>query len=189
MEQPLAYFRNFSATKGSGRRHGVQRRHRRLGLDYYNIPIRVGGIELIATQSDTYDLVTLTELVEHTPDPVEFLKTVNHVLKSGGYALVTFPDISALKSKYYRFLTKATRRNWMWITCHIPLHIWEFTYETAKATFEKSGFSVVGFRRVELNDELTGRVSFLSWPVRLLHSGPLARRFGSQMEFVIRKNE
>jgi 2-polyprenyl-3-methyl-5-hydroxy-6-metoxy-1,4-benzoquinol methylase len=159
----------------------------RWGAAHYGLPIQVGGLELLASQTNTYDLVTLTEVVEHTPHPVEFLNGVNRILKQGGHALVTFPDISSAKSQYYRLMSNLTQREWVWVTCHIPLHIWEFTYETARATFERSGFVIVGFRRVEVHGELEGKAALLMWPAKPFTFGPLARRFGSQMEFVIRK--
>jgi 2-polyprenyl-3-methyl-5-hydroxy-6-metoxy-1,4-benzoquinol methylase len=160
----------------------------RWGAAHYGIPIRAGGLELISSEADSYDLVTLTEVVEHMPDPVQLLKGVNHILKRGGYALVTFPDISAPKSRYYKLMASLTHREWVWVTCHIPLHIWEFTYQTARATFDRSGFSIVGFRRAEVDGEFTGKEAILMWAVKPLNFGPIARRFGSQMEFVIRKN-
>ncbi len=45
-------------------------------------------IEILASQQNSCDLVTMTELVEHTPEPVQFLKGVNRILKRGGHALV-----------------------------------------------------------------------------------------------------
>ena len=159
----------------------------RWGAEHYKIPIGIGGIDLLAAESSLYDLVTLTEVVEHTPHPVEFLNSVSRILKSGGYALVTFPDISAPKSRYYHWMADLTNRDWVWVTCHIPLHIWEFTYETARATFDRAGFSIVGFRRVEVDGELSGKVSILMWPVKPFKFGPLAQRYWSQMEFMIRK--
>ena len=157
------------------------------GAAHYGIPIRTGGIDLVSSEVDSYDLITLTEVVEHMPQPVEFLTSVRPLLKNGGYALVTFPDIASLKSRYYRRLAALTKREWVWVTCHIPLHIWEFTYDTASATFAKAGFSIAGFRRSEADGELTGKFAPLMWPVKPLKIGPLASRFGSQMEFLIRK--
>jgi 2-polyprenyl-3-methyl-5-hydroxy-6-metoxy-1,4-benzoquinol methylase len=160
----------------------------RWGAEHYGIPIRVGSVELVAQETGQYDLITMTEVVEHTPDPVEFLQAVNRLLKPGGYALVTFPDIQALKSHYYRWMSKLTGREWVWVSCHIPLHTWEFTYDTAKATFTKAGFSITGFQRTEVDGELVGKFAPLTWPVKPMTMGPLAKKFGSQMEFMIRKN-
>ena len=77
----------------------------------------------------------------------------------------------------------------LWISCHIPLHIWEFTYDTARRTFERAGFSIAGFRRMETDGELAGKEALLMWPVKPFKLGPIARRFGTNMEFVIRKND
>jgi hypothetical protein len=161
----------------------------RWGAAHYGVPIQVGDLESMASQHNGYDLVTLTEVVEHTPRPVEFLKTVNGLLKSGGYALVTFPDIRSLKSRYYRLLSNLTGRDWVWVSCRIPLHIWEFTYATASASFERAGFSIAGFRRNEEDGELSGAQAMLGWPVKPLKLWPLAGRLGSQMEFMIRKKD
>jgi SAM-dependent methyltransferase len=159
----------------------------RWGAAHYGVPIEIGGLERVASREGCYDLITLTEVVEHTPHPVEFLKAVNRLLKSGGYALVTFPDISSVKSRYYRLLATLTRREWVWVTCRIPLHIWEFTYATASASFARAGFSIAGFRRREEDGDFSGKFAALSWPLKPLNLDVLSRRLGSQMEFMIRK--
>jgi SAM-dependent methyltransferase len=46
------------------------------GAAHYGIPIQVGDLESMPSQNNGYDLVTLNEVVEHTPRPVEFLKAV-----------------------------------------------------------------------------------------------------------------
>jgi 2-polyprenyl-3-methyl-5-hydroxy-6-metoxy-1,4-benzoquinol methylase len=157
------------------------------GAEHYRIPIRNGSLELLASESSCYDLISLTEVVEHTTDPAEFLTNVHRLLKPGGYALVTFPDITAPKSRYYRWLSQLTGREWVWVTCHIPLHIWEFSHSTATALFTKTGFSVAGFRRTEADGELPGKFKVLMWPMKPLNFAPLANLYGSQMEFMIRK--
>ena len=163
------------------------------GSRHYGLPIHNETLERLAarhaeTSQPGYDLVTLTEVVEHTGNPVEFLRTANSILKPGGFALVTFPDISSLNSSYFRMLSRITGRGWLWITCQIPHHIWEFTHPTAVATFQRAGFSVAGFRRVEGKWSLPGKLAVLTWPVLPLQSGALARRFGTQMEFMLLKN-
>jgi 2-polyprenyl-3-methyl-5-hydroxy-6-metoxy-1,4-benzoquinol methylase len=159
------------------------------GAAHYGIPIKIGSLDVFSSQVNIFDLITLTEVVEHTPHPVEFLVSVHRLLKNDGHALVTFPDIVSLKSRYYRRLARVTRREWVWVTCHMPLHIWEFTYETAIATFAKAGFSIVGFRRSEVNGELSGKFVPLMWPMKPLNLHFLATRFGSQMEFLVRKTQ
>jgi hypothetical protein len=113
---------------------------------------------------------------------------VNGLLRMGGGVMVTFPDIRSMKSRYYQWLAALTRREWVWTTCSIPHHTWEFTERIAVRCFAESGFSVVRFDRSENRDDgFTGRLALLSMPVKPLSLPILARRFGTQMEFLLKK--
>ena len=101
--------------------------------------------------------------------------------------MITFPDIRSARSRYYQWIASLTGQDWMWVTCHIPLHTWEFTESTAVECFERSGFAVVDFHRCVAGEDLTGRWSPLSVPARILSLPPLAARFGSQMEFILQR--
>jgi SAM-dependent methyltransferase len=155
------------------------------GNQHYGVPIRSGGLEDDLAPEPLYDLVIMGDVLEHTPNPFTFLCRVNRVLKTNGFVFVSFPDITSIESSYYRLLSKLLRRPWLWITCHIPGHTWEFTPHTAKNLFARAGFEVVGFRRASLRQELEGRLKVLSFPTRITDIWP--SRFGSQMEFMLRK--
>jgi SAM-dependent methyltransferase len=139
------------------------------GTRQYGIPIQIGTLETLLSDDRqyAYDLVTLTDVLEHTVNPLESLILVNEFLKPGGHALVTFPDIRSLKSQIYRLLAKLTRRGW--VTCHIPFHTWEFTQATAIDCFNRAGFSVVAFRRSEPNENFVDRyLRLFLYPMRIL---------------------
>jgi SAM-dependent methyltransferase len=158
------------------------------GSAHYGVPIRVGGLEQIAAELNSYDLISMTDVLEHTEHPLHALQAASASLKPSGYMLITFPDIRSLESQYQRTLVKLTGRDWLWRCCHIPLHVWEFTPATARAMFDKAGFDVVGFRRSQVSeDPLSGIAGMLTLPLRALSVPWLARRFGTQMEFIIRK--
>ena len=159
------------------------------GAAHYGIPIHCRTIEDHAhTSAKAYDLITMTDVLEHTVNPQETLGVVHRLLNPGGHLLVTFPDIQAPKSRYYQLLAKVFRRDWLWITCHVPHHTWEFTEPMARNCFQKAGFTVVGFRRTEPRFRLSGKFGILSLPADLCDLGPFASRFGTQMEFIMRKN-
>jgi 2-polyprenyl-3-methyl-5-hydroxy-6-metoxy-1,4-benzoquinol methylase len=158
------------------------------GTIHFGIRIRVGGLEQIAAELETYDLISMTDVLEHTEHPLRALQTASRSLKPRGYMLITFPDIRSIESTYERILAKLTGRRWVWECCRIPLHVWEFTRETAQTMFEKAGFEVVGFRRSHLaEDRFPGIAGLLCLPLQALNFPPLARLFGAQMEFMIRK--
>jgi predicted SAM-dependent methyltransferase len=160
------------------------------GTRHYGIPIQIGTLETLLSdgRQHAYDLVTLTDVLEHTVNPLEGLKFVSGLLKPGGHILVTFPDIRSLKSQIYRLLAKLTGRGW--VTCHIPFHTWEFTQTTAVDCFNRAGFSVVAFRRSEPKEDFVERyLRLFLFPMRILSLDILARTLGTQMEFVLRKIE
>lgn len=159
------------------------------GREHYGITIRDQPLERCDFAPGSFDAVTLTDVLEHTPHPRDFLADVGRLLVPGGLVLVTFPDISSPESRYFRLIARLTRRPWFWRNCHIPLHTWEFTRATARACFESAGFRVIGFRRNHVNDlgDLSGVQKLLALPTALLGWGPVASRLGTQMEFLLRK--
>ena len=160
------------------------------GAAHYGIRIRPGGLEQIAAELNSYDLISMTDVLEHTEHPLRALLAVRRSLKPRGYMLVTFPDIRSLESMYQWTLVRLTGRDWLWSCCHIPLHIWEFTPDTARAMFEKAGFDVVAFRRSqEAPEHLPGIARLLSMPLYALRLPMLERWFGTQMEFMMRRRD
>ena len=148
-----------------------------------------GRLEESGAERASYDLITMTDVLEHTDHPLRFLEFVSEYLKPGGYMLITFPDINSIESRYVQFLALISRRNWIRRRCcHIPEHTWEFTPATARCMFEKAGFAVRGFRRRQDSAEAcTGLLSLLLLPTRLLNIPVLGNLAGTQMHFVIQK--
>jgi 2-polyprenyl-3-methyl-5-hydroxy-6-metoxy-1,4-benzoquinol methylase len=158
------------------------------GAAHYGIRIRVGGLEQIASEPDNFDLITMTDVLEHTEHPLRALQAAGRSLKSRGYMLITFPDVNSVESTYQRILAKLTGRDWIWESCHIPLHVWEFTPDTARRMFDKADFEVVGFRRSQVAREcLPGIAGLLCLPLKTLTVPLLAHSIGTQMAFMIRK--
>ncbi|MDZ4754982.1 MAG: class I SAM-dependent methyltransferase [Phycisphaerae bacterium] len=158
------------------------------GRAHYGAEIHTEALEHCFAP-ESLDAVLLTDVLEHTQHPRDFLRDVATRLVPGGFALITFPDIQSIESRYQQLLAQVFRRDWMWSSCHIPLHVWEFTRATAEACFAAAGFRVLELRRSQLPSEpaATLALAALACPLRLLQWAPLARCCGSQMEFVICK--
>lgn len=158
------------------------------GARHYGVSIAVGTLKDRQLEvGEQYSLITLTDVLEHTQDPPGFLQQVSELLRPGGFAMVTFPDITAFEVRYSHFAALLLRREWLF-RCHIPMHTWEFSNKTARALFEKAGFEVVGFRRAPSPAENLGfLLSLVYLPARLTTLWGLRRWFGTQMEFMLRK--
>ncbi len=156
------------------------------GAEHYGVRVRCGRLEDIAEEPGVYDLISMTDVVEHTANPLEELRLARRLLRPGGFLFVTFPDITSLESRYYRALSKLSGRD-LWLTCATPYHTWEFTPATAARCFALAGFEIVGFRRSQLKQSLSGKLRALSAPVMPLRIPFLAARWGTQMEFMLRR--
>jgi len=159
------------------------------GKQNYDVTIHSNPLEQCEYEHEALDAILFTDVLEHTQHPCNYLKMAGQYLTSKGIALVTFPDINSIESRYKYFCSKLFRRKWIWGNCYIPLHIWEFTPATAQACFNKAGFEVIDFQRsqqpMEPNDALI--IKILDLPIKLLSWPKINNTFGSQMEFVIRK--
>jgi SAM-dependent methyltransferase len=160
----------------------------RWGAMAYRIPIWVGGFDDFEDPGRLYDIITMTDVVEHTRNPLQTLKKINQLLRLGGGAMITFPDIASAKSRYYRCVAQLMRRDWLWVTCGTPAHIWEFTRPVAVRCFEAAGFALRSFERTEVSEEpFSGKLALISLGARAFNLPLIARSLGTQMEFVLEK--
>jgi len=85
---------------------------RRYGNNYERVDI----YELVRSQHKTYDIVIMTEVIEHIPDPKGFILTLKSLLSENGSLLITTPskDVDDNKSQY-------------WNTELPPVHLWWFS--------------------------------------------------------------
>ncbi len=125
------------------------------GSRHYGIPIRTGELfdQQFAPQS--FDVVTLWDVIEHTPDPSRVIRTAGELIRPGGLLVVNYPDIGS-------WIATALGRRWPFLS---SVHLYYFTRETMKRLLERHGFDVVEmrshFQRLEL-DYLLSRGAVIS---------------------------
>lgn len=77
--------------------------------------------EFVRTRRAAYDIVTMTEVIEHVPDVCSLVATALELLKPGGELLVTTPNKSAFDSTA------------VWATENPPVHLWWFSESSMMA--------------------------------------------------------
>lgn len=106
---------------------------RRRGID-----ARLGGLDAVADEHDTYDAVTLSHVIEHLHDPAAALATIHRILKPGGRLYVETPNIDSLGRLLYG-------RHWRGL--EPPRHLVIFNRSGLAALLRRSGFTRIRFRR------------------------------------------
>jgi len=82
---------------------------------------------------ESYDLITLIDVIEHVPEPVELLKNIGAHLKPDGYGVLTTPNVSSLVARILG------RRWWHFRIAHIGY----FNRATIELALEKAGLESV----------------------------------------------
>jgi len=98
------------------------------GLD-----VRTGTLIQNYFPQKSADLVTLWDVIEHMPNPVEDLEQVRKVLRKDGILLINTPDVGSL---YARILKSR------WHLIVPPEHIHYFNKKSIRLLLEESGFRV-----------------------------------------------
>jgi SAM-dependent methyltransferase len=159
------------------------------GRSQYGVTIHTGFFSPDASQAGNCDLITLCDVLEHTINPLEYLRHIRCLLSPGGAIMVTIPHIWCIESLYYRMLSRLFRREWLWQTCQVPFHTWEFTPLTARRVFEQAGFRIVAFRRweptVKMPINWRELASLIHIPPLILKVPLLGNRFGIKMIFLL----
>ncbi|HLC53969.1 MAG TPA: class I SAM-dependent methyltransferase [Candidatus Nanoarchaeia archaeon] len=109
------------------------------GRKRYSIPIDTGTLHDQRYPSDSYNAVTLWDVIEHTSDPAAVFHECNRILKKKGILVVNYPDIGSIASRIMG-------SRWVFL---LSVHLYYFTPKTMQALLKKEGFEVI-YRRPHL---------------------------------------
>lgn len=94
------------------------------------------SLENIQT-TEAYDVVVLTNVLEHSLAPADMLRSIRKRLKPGGQVWISCPN----SQSWYRKLFGR-----YWINWHPPFHVSHFSQNTLTQILEKNGFTVVSLK-------------------------------------------
>ena len=102
----------------------------------YGIEIENRTLEKTKFKPNTFDVITLWDVLEHVPDPTDTLNRCRSLLKEDGLLIVNYPDMGSLPAKLMR-------SKWVFL---LSVHLWYFTPKTMKKILEKTGFEPTLFK-------------------------------------------
>jgi 2-polyprenyl-3-methyl-5-hydroxy-6-metoxy-1,4-benzoquinol methylase len=94
---------------------------------------------------ETFDVITMYDLIEHLPDPIEDLRLAQSWLKPGGILFVLTPNDDALIRRVARLAYRTSLRSVQrpMQTLYYPHHLSYFTARSLRSLFENVGLDIV----------------------------------------------
>jgi 2-polyprenyl-3-methyl-5-hydroxy-6-metoxy-1,4-benzoquinol methylase len=85
-----------------------------------------------------YDVVVLSNVIEHSLDPKDMLNHVNRILEAGGQVWISCPNVDSWQRKLF---------GKYWINWHVPFHIVHFSQKTLINILKETGFEIQAIRQ------------------------------------------
>lgn len=97
--------------------------------------IRQGKIEEVVNtiEQETFDVVTMFDVIEHLTQPDLVISGIYNKMKSGGLLLISTPDISSLAARF-------KRHNWYSI---VPSHLHYFSQKSLAGLLNRNNFEII----------------------------------------------
>ena len=95
-----------------------------------------GTIDDFDAKNETYDLITLWDVIEHLARPKDALQRIHQLLKPNGILLINYPDVGTWQAKL------AGRRFWWFLSVHLSY----FAPSSIKDICARTGFLVFYIR-------------------------------------------
>ncbi len=100
------------------------------------IKIKLGTLEDAKFPANYFDIISMFDVFEHLPQPVETLQEINRIMKPNGILVINFPAIDSI-------FAKLMGRHWWFL---LEDHLYYFDREVLTKMLNKGEFKVLFFK-------------------------------------------
>jgi 2-polyprenyl-3-methyl-5-hydroxy-6-metoxy-1,4-benzoquinol methylase len=116
----------------------------------YGITTYVGDLSQCSLHTESFDVITMSQTIEHLYDPQATLRECLRILKPGGLLVMTTPNAKSMGTNEFG----AFWRGW-----EAPRHLHLFSVESLQQLTQRSGFGVIEARTYSAGSAVVYRVS------------------------------
>jgi 2-polyprenyl-3-methyl-5-hydroxy-6-metoxy-1,4-benzoquinol methylase len=150
----------------------------RYANEHQGIPTVASALEDAGIADESFDVVLMMHVIEHVPDPLQILTEIRRILKPGGYLVMETPRYDTLM---FRLLGRRER------SLRCDGHVWFFTTESLRNTYERAGLETVRLQRVGRSltlDRLVHNIGVVTH-VKALRVHETATRHGGTLQHFV----
>ena len=105
-----------------------------IAREHFGLHVIAGMFEDIDMPSDSFDAITLSHVIEHTPDPYRVLRRCFNLLRKNGRLVLITPNTRSLGHRIFGS---------SWYSLDPPRHLVLFSHKTLKLVVQNSGFQIL----------------------------------------------
>ena len=99
----------------------------------YGFNVEIGLFDPKKYEPESFDYITMNEVLEHVVDPLQTLKEISVVLKLGGFFVAYVPNPKSLAKRTF---------GKRWGTWHLPFHRHFYSRQAIEILAQQSGFTI-----------------------------------------------
>lgn len=134
------------------------------GREKHGLDLRAGDFQSGSFEPTDFDVITMSHLIEHVPDPVACLDKCRQLLRPGGRLVVTTPNIHSLGHQHFK-------RDWRCL--EPPRHLHIFAPHLLAECARRAGLAVMRTGSTAVNADYLANAS-----LALLNTPPDTVRIG-----------
>lgn len=144
-----------------------------LGRSLYNLDIQIGELTTCDIEDGAFDALTLWDVIEHVPDPLEVMVQAHRLLASKGLVAISTPNIDGIFPKLSYTVAKTIKH---WPHPEPPAHLTQFSTKTLSSLVENAGFRVLSSftRRIPLHYSFGENSELIRHPKLLAYAAVFA---------------
>ena len=135
---------------------------------------------------EKFSLIHMSHVIEHVPNPVEWLNKAKTMLEKGGVLVINVPNKFALGFRMQHFFYKLGLKKQFSSTwsdpARIPDHLYEPTVKSMKLLLQSNGFEILDYFSYSRKDPVSNHSPVSRLTNRSLH-------IGSNLSFIVRPLE
>jgi len=115
---------------------------------HFGLSVTDGDIHAVTAPPESFDIITMFDVIEHVPDPSRDMAAIHRLLKPGGTFVVSTPNIDGI---FPRWSLKVAKALDYWPHPEPPHHLYQFSVKTLSAMLEKCGFAVEAAHHINID--------------------------------------
>ncbi len=112
----------------------------RYAAEHFGVDVQPGSLTDLNYPANSYDLISMWDVIEHVPDPKAYIRRAAKLLKQDGLLVMATPDVGSIPAR-------VTGKRWVGYKLSEE-HVYYFSARTLGKMLAEEGFDVIDVRHV-----------------------------------------